>query len=190
MKFFNSVFFLGVFFIFSSINAQKIGVVDTEYILNKIPEYKDAETRLNTQISTWQTNLQSLESEYKRKKTAFENEKVLLIGEQLKQREKEVLDLEKNVMTTTSLRFSANGEINQLRQNLVKPFQDKIWNAIQTISEKNGLGIVFDKSNELNVIFLQKRFDYTDKVLDFLLKTDTANKKSKEKERKINETKN
>ena len=83
MKFFNSVFFLGVFFIFSSINAQKIGVVDTEYILNKIPEYKDAETRLNTQISTWQTNLQSLEAEYKRKKTAFENEKYFKIPRKL-----------------------------------------------------------------------------------------------------------
>ena len=98
-----------------------------------------------------------------------------------------MLDLENNIRTTTSLRFSSNGEVNQLRQNLVIPFQDKIWNAIKTISEKNGLGIVLDKSNNVNVIFLQKRFDYTDKVLDFLLKGDAASKKKKEKEKKSTE---
>ena len=184
MKLLKSLFILVVGIAFTNVQAQKIGVVDTEYILNKIPEYKDAESRLNTQISTWQTNLQNLQSEYEKKRTAFENEKVLLIGDQLKQREKEVLDLEKNIKTTTSLRFSTNGEINQLRQNLVQPFQDKIWNAIKTISEKNGLGIVLDKSNNVNFIFLQKRFDYTDKVLDFLLKGDAASKKKKENERK------
>jgi outer membrane protein len=162
-------------------------VVDTEYILDKIPEYKEAEARLNTQIDTWKTNLQNLQSEYDRKKAAFDNERFLLIGDQLKQREKEVLDLEKNIKTTTSLRFSSNGEINQLRKNLVEPFQGKIWNAIKVISEKNGLGIVLDKSNNVNVIFLQKRYDYTDKVLDFLLRGDAASKKNAEKERKMKE---
>ena len=184
MKTLKSFIVLASLTVFSTVSAQKIGVVDTEYILNKIPEYKEAEGRLNAQITTWQTNLQNLEAEYKKKKSAFENEKVLLIGDQLKQREKEVLDLENNIRTTTSLRFSSNGEVNQLRQNLVIPFQDKIWNAIKTISEKNGLGIVLDKSNNVNVIFLQKRFDYTDKVLDFLLKGDAASKKKKENERK------
>lgn len=187
MKLLKSFVLLAAFITFSATKAQKVGVVDTEYILNKIPEYKDAESRLNAQIASWQTNLQNLQSEYERKKSAFDNEKVLLIGDQLKQREKEVLDLEKNIKTTTSLRFSSNGEINQLRQNLVQPFQDKIWNAIKVISEKNGLGIVLDKSNNVNVIFLQKRFDYTDKVLDFLLKGDAASKKKKENERKSKE---
>lgn len=180
--------FLFILLTFSTLlYSQKIGVVDTEYILDKIPEYKEAEARLNTQIDTWKTNLQNLQSEYDRKKAAFDNERVLLIGDQLKQREKEVLDLEKNIKTTTSLRFSSNGEINQLRKNLVEPFQGKIWNAIKVISEKNGLGIVLDKSNNVNVIFLQKRYDYTDKVLDFLLRGDAASKKNAEKERKMKE---
>ncbi|MBS1572645.1 MAG: OmpH family outer membrane protein [Bacteroidetes bacterium] len=190
MKFFLKSFIIILVIFSTSYQAQKIGVVDTEYILDKIPEYKDAEARLNTQIETWKTNLQNLQSEYDRKKAAFDNERVLLIGDQLKQREKEVLDLEKNIKTTTSLRFSSNGEINQLRKNLVEPFQDKIWNAMKVISEKNGLGIVLDKSNNVNVIFLQKRYDYTDKVLDYLLKGDAASKKNAEKERKIKEKEN
>lgn len=160
-------------------SAQKIGVVDTDYILNKMPQYKDAEGRLNQQISTWQQELSNLQSEYERKRSAFESEKVLLIGDQLRAREKEVLDLEKNIKTTTSLRFGTNGEITKLRANLIQPFQDQIWTAIQTMSEKNGLGIVLDKSNNVNVIFLQKRYDYTDKVLDILLKGTTGEKTKK-----------
>lgn len=163
-------------------NAQKIGVVDTDYILNRMPQYKDAEGRLNAQVATWQTDIQNLQSEYERKKTAFENEKVLLIGEQLRQREKEVMDLDKNIKTTISLRFGTNGEIETLRTNLTQPFQDQIWTAIKTISEKNGLGIVIDKSNNTSVIFLNSRYDYTEKVLNLLLKgTDADPRKSRER---------
>ena len=166
--------------LFSFSNAQKIGVVDTEYILDKMPQYKEAEARLNSQIDTWQSELQNLQSEYEKKRSAFESEKVLLIGDQLKLREKEVLDLEKNIKTTTSLRFGSTGEITKLRSNLIVPFQDQIWNAIRTVSEKNTLGIVLDKSNGISVIFLDKRYDYTDKVLDLLLKN------SGNKDRKLN----
>ncbi|MDC8105675.1 MULTISPECIES: OmpH/Skp family outer membrane protein [Chryseobacterium] len=170
MKKIKIIFTFVLFLLFSFSNAQKIGVVDTEYILNKLPQYKEAEARLNSQIDTWESELQSLNAEYEKKRSAFENERVLLVGDQLKLREKEVMDLDKNIKTTTSLRFGTNGEITKLRSNLVEPFQDQIWNAVKTMSEKNGLGIVLDKSNNINVIFLQKRYDYTDKVLDILLK--------------------
>ncbi|WP_346983360.1 OmpH family outer membrane protein [Chryseobacterium sp. POE27] len=181
MKKFRIVFSFLLFLIFSLSNAQKVGVVDTDYILNKMPQYKEAEARLNAQIDTWQSELQNLQSEYERKRSAFESEKVLLIGDQLKLREKEVMDLDKNIKTTTSLRFGATGEIKKLRTNLVQPFQDQIWGAIKTMAEKNGIGIVIDKTSN-NVLFLQKRFDYSDKVLDILLKD--TDKKEKTKTRK------
>ena len=182
----NLLFKIKIFTVFFGLiifaNAQKVGVVDTDYILNKMPQYKEAESRLNAQIATWQTDIQNLQSDYERKRSAFENEKVLLIGDQLRLREKEVTDLEKNIKTTISLRFGTNGEIETLRKNLTQPFQDQIYNAITTISEKNGLGIMFDKSNNISVIFLNNRFDYTEKVLNLLLKgTDADPKKEKNK---------
>lgn len=163
---------------FHLVKAQKIGVVDTEYILNQMPKYKDAKERLDAQIKTWQQELQALQSEYQRKKVAFESEKVLLIGEQLKQREKDVLDLEKNIKTTTSLRFGIDGEVQELRTTLIQPFQDKIWNAIQQIAEKKLLGIVLDKSDN-RVLFLNKRYDYTERVLDILLERKKTQKRKK-----------
>lgn len=184
MKHFKIIFTFALLLLFGLNNAQKIGVVDTNEILNKLPQYKEAEARLNSQIDTWESELQSLQSEYERKKAAFESEKVLLIGDQLKLREKEVTDLDKNIKTTTSLRFGANGEITKLRTNLVQPFQDQIWEAIKTMSEKNGLGIVLDKSNNISVIFLQSKYDYTEKVLSILLKGTDKKEKTNSKGKK------
>ncbi len=184
MKHFKIIFTFALLLLFGLNNAQKIGVVDTNEILNKLPQYKEAEARLNSQIDTWESELQTLQSEYERKKAAFESEKVLLIGDQLKLREKEVTDLDKNIKTTTSLRFGANGEITKLRTNLVQPFQDQIWGAIKTMSEKNGLGIVLDKSNNISVIFLQSKYDYTEKVLSILLKGTDKKEKTNSKGKK------
>lgn len=184
MKHFKIIFTFALLLLFGLNNAQKIGVVDTNEILNKLPQYKEAEARLNSQIDTWESELQSLQTEFERKKAAFESEKVLLIGDQLKLREKEVTDLDKNIKTTTSLRFGANGEITKLRTNLVQPFQDQIWGAIKTMSEKNGLGIVLDKSNNISVIFLQSKYDYTEKVLSILLKGTDKKEKTNSKGKK------
>ena len=158
------------------LSAQKLGVVDTNYILSKLPQYKDAEDRLNAQIASWQTEIQTLQSEFDKKKLLLENERVLLVGDQLKQRQKEVDDLDKKIKTMINNRFGSLGEINNARSNLTKPFQDQIWNAIKTVSEKNSLGIILDKSNNISVIFLEKRYDYTDKVLDLLLKNSGSKK--------------
>ena len=168
--------FLFLFAFAISAHAQKIGVVDTDYILSKLPQYKEAETRLNEQITNWQNEIQTLQSEFEKKRTTLENEKVLLIGDQLKLRQKEVDDLDKRIKSMINNRFGSMGEINNSRSNLTKPFQDLIWGAIKTVSEKNTLGIVLDKSNNISVIFLDKRYDYTDKVLDLLLKNSSAQK--------------
>lgn len=169
-----------------ALNAQKIGVVDTDYILSKLPQYKEAESRLNEQIANWQNEIQALQTEYNKKNASLENEKVLLIGDQLKIRQKEVDDLDKKIKTMINNRFGSMGEINNARSNLTKPFQDQIWNAIKTVSEKNTLGIVLDKSNNISVIFLDKRYDYTDKVLDLLLKNSATKKVDKAETNKRN----
>ena len=76
-------------------------------------------------------------------------------------------------------KFAAQGEINNIRANMVRPFQDKIWTAIKSIAEINSLGIILDKNSNSSVLFLDKRYDYTDKVLNLLLN---------KKEEKVNST--
>lgn len=176
------------FFIFVTVNsftfAQKIGVVDTNYILSKMPQYKEAQARLDRQIKSWEAELQKMQTDYDTKKSALENERVLLVGEQLKKREEEVKTLDKNIKSYLESKFSAEGEINSFRANVTKPFQDQIWNAIKSVTDKNSLGIVLDKSNNLSVIFLDKKYDYTDKVLEYLLKGNKEENKNNNKKTK------
>lgn len=178
MKFIKIITLFALAF-FGTVSAQKIGVIDTQYILSRLPQYKDAEQRMNSQITAWQNEIQNMQSDYEKKKAALENERVLLVGDQLKQREKEVDDLDKKIKTIINSRFGTKGEINNARANLAKPFQDQIWNAIKTVSEKNTLGIVLDKS-ENNVLFLEKRYDYTEKVLNLLLKNSGSSEVTKQ----------
>lgn len=142
-----------------------------------MPLYKEAEARLNAQIDTWQSELQNLQSEYERKKSAFENEKVLLTGDHLKLREKEITDMEKNIKNITMLRFGSTGEITKLRENLVIPFEDQIYNVITSVAEKNGLCAVYNKDH--HILYVQKRFDYTEKVLEILLAQSSKTDKDK-----------
>ena len=183
--------FLGIIFMFGGFvvsSAQKIGVVDSDFILKSLPEYKEADERFNKQIKYWQMQLDSLQSNYNKKKELFENERILLVGEQLKTREKEVADLEKKVQAHLKEKFTAQGEINTFRAKVVQPFQEKVWNAIRTIAEKNDLGIILDRSSDSSVLFTDKRYDYTKLVLDLLMR-DNPKKGEKDKEKEKNNPK-
>ena len=185
--------FLGIIFMFGGFvvsSAQKIGVVDSDFILKSLPEYKEADERFNKQIKYWQMQLDSLQSNYNKKKELFENERILLVGEQLKTREKEVADLEKKVQAHLKEKFTAQGEINTFRAKVVQPFQEKVWNAIRTIAEKNDLGIILDRSSDSSVLFTDKRYDYTKMVLDLLMRDNPKDgEKYKENKKEKNNSK-
>ena len=185
--------FLGIIFMFGGFvvsSAQKIGVVDSDFILKSLPEYKEADGRFNKQIKYWQMQLDSLQSNYNKKKELFDNERILLVGEQLKTREKEVADLEKKVQAHLKEKFTAQGEINTFRAKVVQPFQEKVWNAIRTIAEKNDLGIILDRSSDSSVLFTDKRYDYTKMVLDLLMRDNPKDgEKDKENKKEKNNSK-
>ena len=185
--------FLGIIFMFGGFvvsSAQKIGVVDSDFILKSLPEYKEADERFNKQIKYWPMQLDSLQSNYNKKKELFDNERILLVGEQLKTREKEVADLEKKVQAHLKEKFTAQGEINTFRAKVVQPFQEKVWNAIRTIAEKNDLGIILDRSSDSSVLFTDKRYDYTKMVLDLLMRDNPKDgEKYKENKKEKNNSK-
>ena len=185
--------FLGIIFMFGGFvvsSAQKIGVVDSDFILKSLPEYKEADERFNKQIKYWQMQLDSSQSNYNKKKELFDNERILLVGEPLKTREKEVADLEKKVQAHLKEKFTAQGEINTFRTKVVQPFQEKVWNAIRTIAEKNDLGIILDRSSDSSVLFTDKRYDYTKMVLDLLMRDNPKDgEKDKENKKEKNNSK-
>jgi outer membrane protein len=159
---------LGILMIFGiafASSAQKYGFIDSEYILNKLPEYKDAKERLDKLAERWTKEIEERYEVIKIKKNNFLREEDLLPADEKKKREEEIATLESEAMQMQKTRFGVNGDYFQKRQELIKPIQDKIYEAMQTIASKRNYSFIFDKANQSNLIFADSKFDLSNEVL-------------------------
>lgn len=159
---------LGILMIFGiafASSAQKYGFIDSEYILNKLPEYKDAKERLDKLAERWTKEIEERYEVIKIKKNNFLREEDLLPADEKKKREEEIATLESEAMQMQKTRFGVSGDYFQKRQELIKPIQDKIYEAMQTIASKRNYSFIFDKANQSNLIFADSRFDLSNEVL-------------------------
>jgi outer membrane protein len=145
--------------------AQRFGVVDSKYILEKIPDYKDAQKKLDQFSAQWQKEIddkqQALDKMYK----DFEAEQVMLSDELRKKREDELFMREKELRDLQRKRFGFEGDLFKKRQELVKPIQDKVYNAIQKIAVARSFDLILDKSEGITVIFADPKLDRSEDVL-------------------------
>ncbi|MBP5982568.1 MAG: OmpH family outer membrane protein [Fluviicola sp.] len=159
---------LGILMIFGiafASSAQKYGFIDSEYILNKLPEYKDAKERLDKLAERWTKEIEERYEVIKIKKNNFLREEDLLPADEKKKREEEIATLESEAMQMQKTRFGVSGDYFQKRQELIKPIQDKIYEAMQTIASKRNYSFIFDKANQSNLIFADSKFDLSNEVL-------------------------
>jgi outer membrane protein len=155
----------GIFIIITSASAQRYAVVDTKYILDKMPEYKDAQKKLDHFSETWQKEIDGKQSELDRMYKNFEAEQVLLSDELKKKREDELFIREKELRDLQRKRFGFEGDLFKTRQDLVKPIQDKVYNAIQKIAVNRQYDFILDKSEGITIIFADPKLDRSEDVL-------------------------
>jgi len=146
-------------------SAQKFAYVDTEYILSNIPEYKEAQEELDKLSIEWQKQLERRYSEIDKMYKNYQAEQILLTEEMKIKREDEIIKKEKEAKEYQKLKFGVDGELFQKRQELVKPVQDKVYEAVQTVANMSSLDIVFDKSSGLTVLFSNAKYNKSDAVL-------------------------
>lgn len=152
---------------FASI-AQKLGYVDTEYILNQIPEYKAAKAELDKTSADWQKEIEAKYAEIDKLYKAYQAEQILLTDDLRKKRENEIINREKEAKDLQKQHFGVDGDLFKKRMELVKPIQDKVYNAIKTIAEKSGMGMIFDKASDMMMLYANPKYDKSDDVLSFL----------------------
>lgn len=148
--------------------SQKFGYVDTRYILGKMPEYKKAEGELNKLSSDWQKEIEGMRTEVDKLYKSYQAEEVLLTDEMKKERMDEIKKKEKATFDQQKKIFGFEGLLFLKRQELVKPVQDKLFEAVEKVCKKKGLQVMFDKSGEIIMIYTNPRHDYTDFVLEEL----------------------
>ena len=159
---------LFIVFAVNNVVAQKWGYVDTEYILSKIPEYKEAQDEINTLSLSWDQEIQSMYREIESLYDKLQAEEVLLTAEMKEERSAEIQIKEEEVKAYHKKVFGYEGLFFLKKKELIKPVQDKVFDAVEKVAKDNRLQMVFDKSGELVLIYTDPIHDYTDYVLEEL----------------------
>lgn len=148
-----------------SVCAQKIVLIDTEYILKNIPAYTNATSQLEQSSKKWQAEVQALSNQAKTLYTNYQNKSTRLSDAQKKVQENAIVAKEKSAADLKRKYFGPEGELAKMRDNLVKPIQDKIYNATKQLSERYGYSIVIDRASASSIIFASPSIDISEDVL-------------------------
>lgn len=164
------IFFILLAVVFTlQLQAQRYAVIDTRYILNKLPEYEEAQKKLDAFSTQWQKEIDEKQVVLDQLYRNFEAERVMLSDELLKKREDDLFNKEKELRDLQKKRFGFEGDLFKKRQELVKPIQDKVYNAVQKIAVARQYDLVLDKSEGITIIFADPKLDRSDDVLKELL---------------------
>lgn len=145
--------------------AQKYAIIDTRYVLDKMPDYKLAQGQLDATAANWQKEIDAKQAELSKMYRQFEAEQVMLTAELRKKREDEIFNKEKVVRDLQKQRFGFEGDLFKERQKLIKPIQDKVYTAIQKLAVARGYDFILDKSEGITVIFADPKLDKSEDLL-------------------------
>ncbi len=151
-----------------AVKAQKLGYVDTDYILTSIPEYKAAQGEIDKLSVDWQKEIEAKYTEIDKLYKAYQADAILLTDDMKKKRENEIINKEKEVKELQKQRFGVDGELFKKRQELVKPLQDKIYNAVKAVAERGGLAIILDKAGQVSILYANTKYDKSEDVLTYM----------------------
>src|SRR5215218_3921317 len=158
-----SVLFAAI--IFFTTSAQRYAVIDSKYILEKLPEYKTAQTKLDQFSEQWQEEIDTKQAELDKMYKDYDAEQVMLSDELKKKREDELFNKEKELRDLQKKRYGYEGDIFKKRQELIKPIQDRVYNAVQRLAVAKSYDFILDKSEGITVIFADPKLDRSDDVL-------------------------
>jgi len=149
----------------SAVNAQKYAIIDTKFILDKLPDYKQAQTDLDGIAAGWQKEIDSMQAQLDKMYKDYDAEQVMLSEELRKKREDQLFLKEKTLRDLQRKRFGFEGDLFKKRQELIKPVQDKVYNAVQKIATQRGYDFILDKSEGITVIFADPKLDKSEDIL-------------------------
>jgi Skp family chaperone for outer membrane proteins len=187
MKKYILLLFITSLFITNSVKAQtrgiKIGYIDMEYILEKVPDYAEAKNQLEQKAEKWKQEIETKKTGISKLKEALKTERVLLTKELIEEREEEISFQENELLEYTQKKFGPNGDLIVQKAVLVKPIQDQVFNAVQDIAEAKKYDYIFDKSSDLTMLFAAKKHDISDRVVQTLTRAEKREQMSKKQQK-------
>src|SRR6195952_2641853 len=157
---------LGFFVAIGSVSfAQRYAIIDTKFILDRVPDYKAAQKQLDVTADSWQKEIDLKQEELNKMYRNFDAEQVMLSDDLKKKREDELFNKEKEVRDLQKKRFGFEGDLFKERQKLIKPIQDKVYTAVQKLAADRSYDFILDKSEGITVIFADPKLDKSEDVL-------------------------
>jgi len=143
----------------------KIGYVDSKVIIENMQDAKDAQVNLDNLVSIWKSEIQQMNDSLVLIKDDYEKKKIILTENVKKQKEEGIKGLEIRITEFKLAKFGENGEYFQKQNELMKPVQDKMFKAIQDVAKEGDYDYVFDRSSQLMLLFMNEKYDLTQKVI-------------------------
>jgi outer membrane protein len=167
-RFFGAFALLGLLAANVPAQAQRLGYIDTEFIMGKMPEYAQAQTELNKLSDTWEKEIEIQQKDLDKMYRTYQAEEVVLTEPMKKKRQDELLKKEQEIKAYRTKQFGYEGQLFKKRQELNKPVQDRVFEAVEKMVKAKKLDIVFDKASEITMIYTNPTYDYTEYVLEEL----------------------
>ncbi|MBD0279913.1 MAG: OmpH family outer membrane protein [Flavisolibacter sp.] len=145
--------------------SQRYAIIDTKFILDRMPEYKEAQKQLDDVAAGWQKEIDAQQQELDKMYRDFDAEQVMLSSDLRKKREDQLFVKEKALRDLQRKRFGFEGDLFKKRQELIKPIQDKVYNAVQKLAVQRGYDFILDKSEGITVIFADPKLEKSEDVL-------------------------
>ena len=180
-------FFILLFLITYLVSAQrsvKIGYIDTEYILENLPEYNQVSDRLEEKAAGWKKEIEDRSRKIEQKKEALNSERILLTNEMIDEIEEEITLDEEELSEYQQKRFGPRGDLIIQKQQLIQPIQDQIFNAIRELAESKNYDFIFDKSADIVMLYSDKRFDVSDQILRTISRANNRKKLDSRKDKR------
>ncbi len=168
-----TVFLILSVFLNSFVFAQlKIGYVDSQVILNKLPSAIEAQKKLEEQSNAWAEELQKMGDQLRTLQQQLEQQSLLLSDAKKKEKQDEIQQLYMKSQRFQNEKFGQQGELFQKRNELLQPVFDQINERIQEVAEEQGYDYIFDTVAG-NILHAKEEYDLT-KVLLEKLGVDTS----------------
>ena len=180
-------FFAFLFLSTCFVNAQrsvKIGYIDTEYILENLPEYNQVSERLEEKAAGWKNEIEDRSRKIQQKKDALNSERILLTNEMIDEIEEEISLDEEELSEYQQKRFGPRGDLIIQKQQLIQPIQDQIFNAIKELAKSRNYDFIFDKSADIVMLYSDRRFDVSDQILRTISRANNRRKIDSRKDKR------
>lgn len=147
------------------VGQSKIGHINSEQIMQALPEAQDAQRSLDNLVAQWESELQKMQSDWKKKFDEYDKKKLILTDQARADQEKALRDLEQSIADYRNRKFGQNGELFQKQNEVMKPIQNKIFKVLEDIAKDQGYDYIFDKSGEILLLYANEKNDLTQTVL-------------------------